>query len=142
MFSEIPFLRQNLGFITLLMFILSLCFIISASFANEPVRTLASASSDREKIEFLLNEIENSKAIFIRNGKEHSGKEAAEHLRHKLKIAEKPHLFADNRNVSLEDFINRIAARSSLTHKAYLVREESHEMETRDWLYKKLSKRS
>lgn len=121
------------------MLALSLCLNISSSFAKEQVKTLTKVNSDREKIAFLLQEIENSEAIFIRNGKEHTGKEAAEHLRHKLKIAEKPHLFADKRNISLEDFINKVAARSSLTHKAYLIREESHEMEAREWLYKKLA---
>ncbi len=40
---------------------------------------------EKKKIEFLISSVENLKgAIFIRNGSEHDGKAAAEHLRLKL----------------------------------------------------------
>ena len=42
---------------------------------------------EKKKIEFLISSVENLKgAKFIRNGTEHDGKEAAEHLRMKLQI--------------------------------------------------------
>ena len=54
-------------------------------------------------------------AVFIRNGSEYNGKEAADHLRMKLS-------FAGRRVQSADDFITLCASRSSVTGQPYLIR--------------------
>jgi hypothetical protein len=71
---------------------------------------------EKRKIEFLISSIEKlNGAKFIRNGTEHDGKEAAEHLRMKLQNA--------GRNVqTADDFIRLCASKSYITGKPYLIR--------------------
>jgi hypothetical protein len=70
---------------------------------------------EKRKIEFLISSIENLKgAKFIRNGTEHTGKEAAEHLRMKLQNA----LAVQ----TADDFIRLCASKSSITGKPYMIR--------------------
>jgi len=71
---------------------------------------------EKRKIEFLISSIENLHgAKFIRNGTEHDGKEAAEHLRMKLQKA--------GSNVqTADDFIRLCASKSYITGKPYLIR--------------------
>ena len=67
-----------------------------------------------EKIERLIESIAAMPAaVFIRNGSEHRADEAAEHLRRKWKAAG---------GVTAEQFIERIASRSSLSGQPYLIR--------------------
>ena len=57
-------------------------FVILALFSGA---VSAQNNIEKKKIEFLISSVENLKeAIFIRNGSEHNGKEAAQHLRMKL----------------------------------------------------------
>jgi hypothetical protein len=68
------------------------------------------------KIEFLISSVENSKGIkFIRNGSEHDGTEAANHLRTKLQAAAGKVKTAD-------DFIRLCASSSYITGKPYLIK--------------------
>jgi hypothetical protein len=70
---------------------------------------------EKKKIEFLISSVENLKgAKFIRNGAEHTGKEAAEHLRMKLQNA----LAVQ----TADDFIRLCASKSSITGKPYMIR--------------------
>jgi len=71
--------------------------------------------SERERIERLLRIVERSEVIFIRNGVEYTGSQAAEHLRRKLEAA-------GTEQMTLERFIEEIGSRSSMTGKAYHVR--------------------
>ena len=76
----------------------------------------AGESTERMKIEFLISAVENLKvAIFIRNGTEHDGKEAAEHLRIKLQKA-------GDRVRTADDFIRLCASKSLLSGKPYMIR--------------------
>jgi hypothetical protein len=75
--------------------------------------TLESAS-EIEKIEALLSRIEKAELVFIRNGEEYSSRDAAEHLRSKWKRA--PEI------VTLHEFIEKIASRSTSTGKSYEVK--------------------
>jgi hypothetical protein len=69
-----------------------------------------------KKIDFLISSVENLKGTkFIRNGSEYTGKEAAEHLRMKLKNAGK-------RVQTAEDFIRLCASKSYISGKPYMVR--------------------
>ena len=78
---------------------------------------IASALGDREvkRIEYLITSVENlTGAKFVRNGKEYDGKQAAAHLRMKLKnTASMVH--------SAEDFIKICASKSYLSGKPYLI---------------------
>jgi hypothetical protein len=71
---------------------------------------------EKKKIEFLISSVENLKgAKFIRNGTEHNGKEAAEHLRMKLQNDVGQVKTAD-------DFIRLCASKSYISGKPYLIR--------------------
>jgi hypothetical protein len=71
---------------------------------------------EKKKIEFLISSVENLKeAKFIRNGTEHDGKEAAEHLRMKLQNDVGQVKTAD-------DFIRLCASKSYISGKPYLIR--------------------
>jgi len=77
---------------------------------------IAQDNIEKKKIEFLISSVENLKgAIFIRNGSEHDGKAAAEHLRMKLKTAGGYVKTAD-------DFIRLCASKSYITGKPYMIR--------------------
>jgi len=71
--------------------------------------------SERDRIEQLLSSMESSTLVFIRNGKEYPGAEAADHLRRKWKAA-------GDRVRTAEQFIEHLASRSSISGSAYRVR--------------------
>jgi hypothetical protein len=71
---------------------------------------------EKKKIEFLISSVENLKeSKFIRNGTEHDGKEAAEHLRMKLDKA-------GGKVRTADDFIKLCASKSYISGKPYLIR--------------------
>jgi len=71
--------------------------------------------SEAERIESLLKAIEESSCVFLRNGSEHDGEEAAAHLRRKLKAA-------GDRVRTARDFIDGIATKSSMSGEPYRVK--------------------
>src|SRR5450830_1047824 len=92
--------------------ILVTAFVILALFTGV---VSAQENIEKKKIEFLISSVENLKgAKFIRNGTEHNGKEAAEHLRMKLQNA----LVVQ----TADDFIRLCASKSSITGKPYMIR--------------------
>ena len=92
----------------------------------------ASDMSDSQKIRALLVAIERSNLIFIRNGVEHSAKEAREHLERKLSRA-------GSRLRTPEQFIEHIASRSSMSGSPYYVKyPDGSTMRTSIWLRIKL----
>jgi len=97
--------------------------------------SLASAEEtvmDKE-VDYLINAITQSQAVFIRNGTEHSSSEAADHLRMKYKRGKK-YLS------SAEDFIEKVATKSSITKKPYWIIEPGQaKQESAVWLSKKLA---
>jgi hypothetical protein len=90
------------------------------------------AMSENEKIQYLLHEIEVSGFTFIRNGSEYSSKKARIHLENKLKRA--------GRHVkTAEDFISKIAARSSFSGRPYSIRMKNGMLvKSEKWLKAKL----
>jgi hypothetical protein len=71
---------------------------------------------EKKKIEFLICSVANLReAKFIRNGTEHDGKEAAEHLRMKLQKA-------GGKVQTADDFIRGCGSYSSISGKPYLIR--------------------
>ncbi|MES2379972.1 MAG: DUF5329 family protein [Bacteroidota bacterium] len=90
--------------------------------------------SEEQKIEKLIAYLEKSDAVFIRNGKEYPGKEAAEHLRMKRKKA-------GSKVKTAKDFIDYIASKSSMSGDAYKMKFKNGSIfNTRDVLYNELRK--
>ena len=80
------------------------------------------------KIFWLIEKIEKSNYIFIRNGTEYTSKEAVRH------IVKKYEHFKDNIN-SIEDFIDYAASKSYLTGKPYILKNSKGEIiKLKDWL--------
>ncbi len=67
---------------------------------------------EQEKIDWLLAEMKNADAIFIRNGKEYNGEKAASHVKSKL-------WFAGKRVQTVREFIVGVASFSEETGKPY-----------------------
>jgi hypothetical protein len=90
--------------------------------------------TEREKIERLLAAIESAEGdVFIRNGVEHAAEDAAEHLRSKWQAA-------GEQIKTAEEFIDKIATKSSLSGEAYRVRRaDGTEVLASDYLREKLS---
>ena len=100
--------------------ILVISFVVLALFSG-----VVNAQDDieKKKIDFLLSSVENIKgAKFIRNGKEHDGKEAAEHLRSKLKSA-------GGKIQTADDFIRLCASKSLISGKPYMIRSSDGKTE-------------
>ena len=97
--------------------------------------TIGAPQSDveKKKIEFLLNQIANLKgAKFWRNGSSHSPKEAVDHLRMKWTKA-------GGSVKTAQDFIQKIASKSSVSGKAYEIEfADGKKTELKDFLYQKL----
>ena len=89
-------------------------------------------AQENEEIEYLLSFIAGSDCIFIRNGEEHSAIEARKHLEMKYNHVKK-------RIKTAEDFINKIATKSSLSRKLYKVSCAGVLLPTKSWLETALS---
>ncbi len=87
---------------------------------------------ERAMIAVLLEDLAGSKAVFVRNGTEYSGAEAADHLRRKLRAA-------GEKVRTAEEFIELLATRSSASGEAYRVRDGGEEFASADWFRKRLA---
>jgi hypothetical protein len=84
------------------------------------------------EIEYLLGAIGSSECTFVRNGKRYAATKAEEHLRMKY---ERGRRYAD----SAENFIERLASKSSMTRRVYMIECPGEEPErTGEWLTKRL----
>jgi hypothetical protein len=112
-----------------------LCSCTSSAPASQPTSDPAGQSgtlTERDKIDRLISAIRESGLVFIRNGSEHSADDAADHL-------EKKRAQAGDRVATARDFIEHVAARSSLTGEPYLVRASGRTVPARDWLLERLA---
>jgi len=89
---------------------------------------------EREKIERLIDVIEGSDVTFIRDDKEYTPKEAAEHIRKKYEYARE--------NIhTLEEFIDKVASHSWISRRDYLVRlSDGTEVTASKWLHEQAAK--
>jgi len=96
---------------------------------------LAEESATLEKtINHLLTTVENSKCTFIRNGSEHSPKEAADHMRKKFNYYKKE-------IKTPSDFLDKCATKSELSGKPYMVKlPDGKTVKCREWLDEELKK--
>jgi len=80
-------------------------------------------TADEIKINQLLDRIEKSGAVFMRNGSEHSAVKAKEHLIYKMKMARKMFFFfGPEKKISVKQFIDDIASKSSTTGEEYMIK--------------------
>jgi hypothetical protein len=101
---------------------------------------LAQSNESNKQITCLLNLIEKSEAVFIRNGSKHSSLKAREHLEYKYKQATKSSWpFYKKVEVTPEKFIEKIASKSSFSGKAYQIQFGKKIYLTEEWLTKKLN---
>ncbi|MEI7978582.1 MAG: DUF5329 family protein [Bacteroidota bacterium] len=106
---------------------------IHSSNLNVANKTVA-VITEEQKIEKLIQYIENSDAIFIRNGEEFNAKDAAEHLRMKRKKAGK-------KVKTAKDFIDFVASKSYMSGEAYKMKFKNGSIiNARDMLYNELRK--
>ncbi|MCH8134848.1 MAG: DUF5329 family protein [Proteobacteria bacterium] len=105
--------------------------LLASIFAFACMSTTAAESAAQSKsaaaIEYLLDSVAASDLKFMRNGKAHTGAEAAEHMRRKYK-------HFDDRIQSADDFIDLAATKSMLSGNKYTVRTADGEIATADWL--------
>ena len=87
----------------------------------------AAGATMQEEISHLLNFIETSDCIFIRNGSRHDPKEAVKHI-------EKKYNYLKKQIKNTEDFIKGAATKSSLSGRTYMIICNGIEMPTADWL--------
>ena len=109
---------RNIVIIVLLVFLLS---------------PYAGADNTVAEIDYLLNSVGSSQCTFIRNGKRYSAEDAAAHLRSKYQRGKR---FAS----TSENFIARLASRSSVSKKPYYLECEGEDkMPSGDWLTLRLN---
>jgi hypothetical protein len=102
--------------------------IASPATAKRPVRP----GEEQTKIDFLVGEVRNSPAIFIRNGREYPASRAASHLSTKLK-------FAGRRVQNARQFVIGIASHSEETGKPYEIRwPDGRRQPLAEWLLARL----
>ena len=95
--------------------------------------SMASPANPDPELEFLLDAVEQSACTFTRNGSEHSAAAAAAHLRMKYQRA-------GARVKGADQFIERLASRSSLSGKPYTLQcGEAAPVPTREWLQEQLA---
>ena len=78
------------------------------------------------EIDYLLESVASSSCTFIRNGKEHEASDARDHLQMKRRRGKR---YFD----STEEFIERLASKSSWTGKPYRIRCDGEEVNAGDW---------
>jgi hypothetical protein len=95
-----------------------------------PTRPVA----EQTRIEFLIGEVKNSPAVFIRNGREYGAERAAAHLERKLR-------FAGKRVQTVRQFIVGIASRSEESGKPYELRwPDGRRQPLSQWLLERLER--
>jgi len=90
-------------------------------------------ADEQAKIDWLLTEVGNSKAVFIRNGKEYDASRAVSHLRTKL-------LFTGRRVRTARQFIVGVASHSEESGKPYQIRLPDGKQDKLEvWLLERLA---
>ena len=86
------------------------------------------------EVNYLINAVSESGCNFVRNGKEHTASEAVDHLQMKARRGKRYYDTAD-------EFIDRIASKSSWSGKPYLIQCDGQPAVTAsDWFTRVLTK--
>ncbi len=93
-------------------------------------------AAEQAKIDWLLEQIRTSDAVFIRNGSEYDGVKAASHIKSKL-------WFAGDRVKTAKDFILGVASKSEASGKPYEIRPKgaTATKPLGAWLFERLAER-
>jgi len=115
-------------------FLALLCLVSGTALAGDAE---APNPSVQAQIEYLLERVEQSSYVFIRNGSEHTGPEAAKHMRRKYEY------FAGKGEITtVEDFIDLAGTKSLITGREYAVRlPDDSVVPTAEWLRGELEAR-
>jgi uncharacterized protein DUF5329 len=106
--------------------------LVALFFAGSALATSRPAG-EQAKIDWLLKEIGDSKAVFIRNGKEYEAEKAVSHLKTKL-------FFAGSRVQTARQFIVGVASHSEETGKPYEIRPpDGNQQKLETWLLDRLA---
>jgi len=106
----------------------------TAIFLSANVKAKSLQQAQQLQIEQLLNFVKTSECLFIRNGDEHSGKDAAKHMQRKFDHYKK-------KIDSAERFIELSATKSSMSGKLYQIRcPNEKEVSSKTWLLKELAR--
>lgn len=98
-----------------------------------------SEKTELQIIDALLETVRVSGVVFIRNGKEYTSQEAYDHMREKLKNAQNSWMAPPREKWTAVMFIDKVASKSSLSGKPYLVRfSDGRTIESREWLLAQL----
>jgi hypothetical protein len=98
-----------------------------------PAVAASRPAAEQAKIDWLLLEVGNSKATFIRNGKEYDTSKAVSHLKSKL-------FFAGRRVQTVQQFIVGVASHSEETGQPYEIRLTDGKRERMEvWLLERLA---
>lgn len=112
---------------------LLLCTALAVAAPPAASRTNSLTPRERARIHALLDALERSGLVFIRNGSEHTAPAARAHLEMKLDRA-------GGRITTAEQFIDRLASRSSSTGRPYMVRlGNGTEVQAGMWLRTRLA---
>jgi len=84
-------------------------------------------AAENSEIGYLLSFISSSDCTFIRNGKEYTAVKASEHLEYKYNHVK-------SRIKTADQFIDKIASKSSISKKPYEVRCGDTQFKTEQWL--------
>ena len=96
-------------------------------------RAASRPAGEQAGIDWLLDQIGNSKATFIRNGKEYDAVKAVSHLKTKL-------MFAGRRVQTVRQFIVGVASHSEETGKPYEIRmPDGKQSPMATWLMERLA---
>jgi hypothetical protein len=85
-----------------------------------------------QEIGYLIQRVADSGCIYVRNGTEHDAADAADHLRLKYKRGNR---YAD----TAENFIDRLATKSSWTGEPYILRCGDESEPAGAWLHRELA---
>lgn len=126
-FPDIYIRRREMRMVIALMLLYSLVGVMA---------TIAGAESGNDNLEnsinYLIDFVESSDCIFIRNGREHTAKDAVAHLQKKYQY------FKDEIQ-SPEDFIRLAASKSLISGKPYWIKTANGmKLKLKNWLLKAL----
>jgi hypothetical protein len=108
-------------------------FLITFLIVGQVMNGLCAPADVAAEIKYLLTSVENSKGKFIRNGDEHSGKDAAGHMKKKYDHFKKQIKTA-------EDFVEKCATKSELSGKVYKIKEADGTMvDSKAWMLARLA---
>lgn len=84
-----------------------------------------------KEVQYLLDYVEKSTCTFVRNGQQYTSVKARQHL-------EKKYNYAKARIPDADTFIDRIASKSSISGKKYMVFCRERQYPAGDWLHSAL----